>query len=228
MSVRKVSPSKFSMKFLMDGNVLLVECPGREAQLFMPVLKGNGIIMKNIIFVNKSEPFNSSTKSVNKFTKTQTNVLESPNSNGGSEKVKAESSSINNPLKAITFRCLRNELFDEYRKAGGKSSDKKSTLFPPQRIFPKVFRSVPCRPSNTRTNGKQLTPGSSHLKKLRGPLKNNTKIKKIGPTYDVLRGTFRLGPSYLKTPSVSKLKTFKNCVGRKSKWMLLKGRGVDQ
>lgn len=230
MSVKKVSPSKFSMQFLMDGNVLLVECPGREAQLFMPVLKGNGIIMKNIIFVNKSGSLNSSTKSVKKLPKTSINLLTSPNSYGGSDKVNAESSS-NNPLKAISFRCLRNELFDEYRKAGGKSTDKKTPLIPRRRINPKVFPPISGRPSNTRTAGKQLTSGSSQLKKLRGPTKTNCKIKnekkshntianekKISPTYDAVRGTFRLGANYLNTTSASKLKTsFKNRVERKYK-----------
>lgn len=216
MNVRKVTPSKFSMKFLMDGNVLLVECPGREAQLFMPVLKGNGIIMKNIIFVNKSGS-NSPTKSVNKLPKTPLNVLMSANSHGGSDKVNAESSSMNNPMKAITFRCLRNELFDECRKAGGKASDKNSTLFPPRRIFPKVFRSGSMQPPKTRITAKQIASGSSHLKKLRGPIKTNSKLKKIAPTYDVLRGTFRLGGNYLKSSTVPKHKPLKNRVEKKSK-----------
>lgn len=45
---------KFSMKLLLDRNIVLVEHPGHEPQLFMPVLLDNSIVLQNIIFDNNA------------------------------------------------------------------------------------------------------------------------------------------------------------------------------
>ncbi|KAL7731818.1 hypothetical protein ACLKA6_017407 [Drosophila palustris] len=42
------------MKLLLDRNIVLVECPGHEPQLFMPVLVDNSIVLQNIIFDNNA------------------------------------------------------------------------------------------------------------------------------------------------------------------------------
>lgn len=50
----KTNQLKFSIKLLLDKNIVLVEYPGHEPQLFMPVILDNSIVLQNIIFDNNA------------------------------------------------------------------------------------------------------------------------------------------------------------------------------
>lgn len=46
----KPNQLKFSLKLLADQSVVLVECPGREPQLFLPTLLDDAIVLQNVVF----------------------------------------------------------------------------------------------------------------------------------------------------------------------------------
>lgn len=204
MNVRKCNHLKFSMKFLLEGNVLLVEHPGREAQLFMPVLHGNGITMQNIIFDDQAGILNrNSICSTDKVHKTTSKIILTVNSHGGSIKMNEPASKSSSkggipsiiPLDKASFQWVRNGVLDKKRKVGGKS---------PTIPLPKIG-------SSSKPTQKTITNSINSILKLKDvPMKTTPKIKKFNPTYDSVRRSFR------KSGKTSSRLTLKSSKSRKT------------
>lgn len=204
MNVRKCSQLKFSMKFLLEGNVLLVEHPGREAQLFMPVLHGNGITMQSIIFDDQARLLNrNSICSTEKVHKTSSKIIMSVNSKGGSVKMNEPASKsspkggVSNiiPIEKASFQWVRNGALDQKRNSGGKSLP-----------FPSLKIGSSSKPTQkTHQIIKNSINSILNLKDV--PKKKAPKIKQCKPTYESVRRSYHKSG---KTPSRLKLNSSKS------------------
>lgn len=193
MNVRRSGPFKFSMKFLLDNNVLLVEYPGREAQLFMPILQGNGITMQNIIFDDQAGTLNRfrPMPSADKVKKATSKISMSVNSHGGSIKINNSDTksspkggkSNNVLIDKESFQWVRNGILNQKRKVGGKSVTKSGSSAPL-----KTFKTV-----------------KDSIKFWM--LEEKPVVKKCTPTYEAVRRSYRKSR---KTSSRTSLKSSKS------------------
>jgi len=126
----KTNQLKFSMKLLLDKNIVLVEYPGLEPQLFMPVLVDNSIVLQNIIFDN-SAPVSHRIRPKLPVLKVEApaNVKMATHSYSSSVKMKHRHQSGNLPM-ANTLTPTRT---DSYRwiRSGCDTTQKLTTLEDP-------------------------------------------------------------------------------------------------